>query len=420
MTRLLFLLTSCLGCTFLCGQPIAGSWQGTVSYREANLPIQLLIRQSGDSLSAKGSIPQLVYYDQDWPINKDYIASLPFGLGEFLLSQKGDSLVGQQGPFRLQLMRTFLPAYRREEVTWKNDTVRLNGTIYLPDSDPPYPAVVLTHGANTGTRTNWNYQSWAFPYLEEGFAVLLYDRRGEGQSTKVDNGLTTFLDLRDDLLGGITLFREHPAIRSDRIGIGGGSQAGYLAFMAAGADTLVAFLALRSASSHTLDQGEITMVRTEMLRDGLPWQSVQDAQAYMRRLFAYVQTGDDWEALQTATDRIRSEPWAEYIGLPSEPSGLTWWRHNVPTWQPDHLLPQLTLPVLLQFGKEDVIVPPYENVSRFSYLLEESDLELHVYPDCGHNLELPAGNDKQGNFRWFGKHPDMLRDLRLFLRKHKE
>ena len=162
------------------------------------------------------------------------------------------------------------------------------------------------------------------------------------------------------------------------------------------------------------------MVRTEMLRDGLPWQSVQDAQAYMRRLFAYVQTGDDWEALQTATDRIRSEPWAEYIGLPSEPSGLTWWRHNVPTWQPDHLLPQLTLPVLLQFGKEDVIVPPYENVSRFSYLLEESDLELHVYPDCGHNLELPAGNDKQGNFRWFGKHPDMLRDLRLFLRKYKE
>jgi len=420
MTRLLFILSFSLVTFVAVGQSIVGTWQGTVTYRNAELPIQLYIRQSGDSFSAKGCIPQLVYYDQDWPITGGNSLTLPFGLGEFMLSQNGDSLVGQQGPFRLGVARTILPDYHQEEVTWKSDAVRLSGTIYLPDRDPPYPAVVLTHGANAGTRSNWNYQSWAFPYLEEGFAVLLYDRRGEGQSTGVHDDLTTLYDLRDDLLGGIALLREQQSILPEYIGIGGGSQAGYLAFMAAAVDTSLAFLALRSASSQTLDQGEITMVRTGMLRDSLSWQSVHDAEAYMRRLFAYVQTGDGWQALQAATDRIRDKPWADYIGLPTEPSGLTWWRGNVPTWKPDLILPKLTLPVLLQFGEEDVIVPPHENGSRFSHLLRQTDLDLFVYSDCGHSLELPAGTDAQGTFQWFAKHPDMLKDLRLFLRKQKD
>jgi pimeloyl-ACP methyl ester carboxylesterase len=61
----------------------------------------------------------------------------------------------------------------------------------------------------------------------------------------------------------------------------------------------------------------------------------------------------------------------------------------------------LDLPVLLLYGTGDWITPPVENAAKLRGLfLSPERVEVHVFPDADHRLELDAGRDEDGNWYW--------------------
>src|SRR5207249_3459547 len=70
---------------------------------------------------------------------------------------------------------------RQENVRFKSDDVNLEGTLYLPQGPPPYPAVVLLHGS--GPLSRYSFGPIPHFFAAAGLAVLTYDKRGTGQST---------------------------------------------------------------------------------------------------------------------------------------------------------------------------------------------------------------------------------------------
>lgn len=132
-------------------------------------------------------------------------------------------------------------------VTFQSGDARLGGKLMRPAGAGPFPAVVLVAGSVKATRDT--YDLWGLFFAAHGFAVLSLDKRGVGQSTGSFNESADEPNLQrlaGDVLAGVAWLRQRADIDPRRIGLSGGSQAGWIIALAASQSSDVAFAALQS------------------------------------------------------------------------------------------------------------------------------------------------------------------------------
>jgi dienelactone hydrolase len=103
----------------------------------------------------------------------------------------------------------------------------------LPDTDtPPYPAIVIGHGS--GEVRKEACRSLAGAWIRRGFGVLCYDKRGVGESGGVYrsvgllNSHELIPELARDMAAAVEYLRDRGDVDPQRIGLMGGSQAGWV------------------------------------------------------------------------------------------------------------------------------------------------------------------------------------------------
>jgi len=120
----------------------------------------------------------------------------------------------------------------------------------------PFPAIVLAHGSGPLTRDQ--LRPLAERFLSLGLAVMTYDKRGVGQSTGTyvnvgtERSVEVFGLLADDALACVAALGTRPDIDARRIGLGGASQAGWIAPLAASRSREMAFLVILSGPAVTV------------------------------------------------------------------------------------------------------------------------------------------------------------------------
>ncbi len=130
------------------------------------------------------------------------------------------------------------------DYTIRNGAILLGGRLTLPSTPGPHPVIVAVHGSGRATRTRDNYPA----LLKVGIAVLRYDKRGCGESTGTyegvgpGNSVRVFKDLASDALAWVEFLRNHKDIDSQKIGLIGPSQAGWIIPLAASQSKNVAFV----------------------------------------------------------------------------------------------------------------------------------------------------------------------------------
>jgi dienelactone hydrolase len=135
-----------------------------------------------------------------------------------------------------------------EPTRFPGGDVQLAGKLIHPTGTGPFPAVVLVPGSVKATRDT--YDLWGLFFAAHGFAVLAQDKRGVGQSGGSFDESPTATNLQrlaGDVLAGVAWLRQRSDIDPKRIGLSGGSQAGWIIPLAASQSTDVAFAALQSA-----------------------------------------------------------------------------------------------------------------------------------------------------------------------------
>lgn len=162
--------------------------------------------------------------------------------------------------------------FRTQQLVFENRGARLAATLYLPDRPGKAPGIVWIHGSGPQTR------GLVFPYsrylARQGYAVLVFDKRGVGESTGRYGGGTpreicpeNFDLLASDGAAALAVLAKRPEVRADRIGFVGVSQGGWItprAAMLSGGK--VAFMLLISAPTNSAQE----IVRLERLRIGEP------------------------------------------------------------------------------------------------------------------------------------------------------
>jgi dienelactone hydrolase len=150
---------------------------------------------------------------------------------------------------------TRMPA-RRLEVRFGSPG--LGGTLTLPPGTGPFPAAAVVHGSGPSKREEGQYMTSVL--LRRGIAVLAYDKRGNGQSSGSYPGEQaspqTVDILARDAQAAAGFLAVQPEIDARRIGLVGGSQAGWIIPLAASRAPQVSWALIESGPVVTVGESD--------------------------------------------------------------------------------------------------------------------------------------------------------------------
>jgi pimeloyl-ACP methyl ester carboxylesterase len=410
-------------------QQLTGRWDGAIHIMGQVLTIAVHLESGAAGLSAKIDIPQQgahglplsnVRYE---PPHVHFELPAGPGLAVFDGQARGDSIAGDftqagmTGTFALargaasppaSLPESEPPPYVEEEVTFAHGAITLAGTLTMPRTGGPHPAVVMITGSGPQNRDEEIFGFRPFRIIADhltrnGIAVLRYDDRGVGGSTGSVSQATT-QEFAEDALAGVELLTQRAEIDSRRIGLVGHSEGGIVAPLAATISDDVAFLVLLAGTAVT---GEaILYAQGELINRaaGASDAAVERQRRFQRLSFDVVRADSGWDQLEAELRRQTRE--AVDSMTPQERAAIAdldafldtrvnaaiqsikspWFRYFL-DYDPVPALRKVRVPVLAVFGEFDLQVPPSVNQEPMAQALEEAgnrDYTIRVLPKANH------------------------------------
>ncbi|WP_248929242.1 alpha/beta hydrolase family protein [Paenibacillus hamazuiensis] len=255
------------------------------------------------------------------------------------------------------------PDYKEETVKFQSSGVTLEGTILLPNTQGPYPAVVLVHGSNSSDREK--YRGEAEMFVKAGIAALIYDKRADGFS-KSRAGGRSYADLADDVNAAAAALAARPDIDRKFIGLWGISEGGWVASLAASRpQTDAAFLITVGAVGVKPVQQQSWQLVNRLYDQGVSSGSMIRSVA-LHGLQLAVSAGLFAEAL----------------------------------YDPVPVFEKVKQPVLAIWGSNDRVEPPLESSRIIRAAFDRSGNErytLQFFPDAGHLLRTTPDGIKQSD-----------------------
>ena len=139
--------------------------------------------------------------------------------------------------------------YNKSIVEIKSDSIHLNAAYYQPKNKERLKgAIVIVHGSAPSTYEDVSFYTRIGVQL--GMAVLAFDKRGVGKSGgtyeyfDVNRSKAWFELLASDVLACVQWLKARPELRGTKIGLLGGSQAGWIMPLAASKSNDIDFMVI--------------------------------------------------------------------------------------------------------------------------------------------------------------------------------
>lgn len=393
---------------------LRGHWEGNLSHRDRDYPLVLDISCQDESHTISLDLPEYLIYGSDTEVSEDderlTIKSAMMRGAKITLNLQADRLVGKCEDFRdvisdVSLRRTHPDPmlYEYADVSFESGDATLKGTLVKPAGYGSLPTIVWTHGSGSDTRETFYYSGRAHLMAQHGFASLIYDKRGAGESS---GSRSWDIDLLiEDALTAVATIKARADVKRSAIGIAGFSQGGWIAPAVAARDDDVAFVVVGATPVVTAGEQNIFSMVNRMRRDGESEETVAAAEQFVTRLYTFYQDGENRDAMVAALEQATDQPWFKnkwlenvlFIpgdGLPAGPN---------PSWSPYSPDPRetwrrVTVPVLSMWGAGDIDVPVELSRSRLEKALKSNgneDFRLEIFANASHGMwrEKPADLD---------------------------
>jgi pimeloyl-ACP methyl ester carboxylesterase len=278
-----------------------------------------------------------------------------------------------------------------EDVCFFNGDIKLSGTLHLPTRSGPYPAIVVLHAASGGTRDFHAYQHLATALPAAGFATLLFDRRGAGDS-EGDFSTARFDDLAADALAGVALLKARQDIESSKIGVWGVSQGGWLGPLAATMSSEVAFVVSVSGPGVSPARQMDYAAAYWLQAGGQPANVVEQAMSVRSLVNEYYRGRASRSDAEQAIDMIRHASWFEQVflpnsgNLPSDPRNTKW--DIEMDYDPLSVIARVRVPIAFFFAETDAWVPVEESIVNIQRVTQShSEVTIWRIPGTDHLME---------------------------------
>ena len=259
------------------------------------------------------------------------------------------------------------PRTSSETVWFAGSGGTLAGTVVLPRTGGAHPALVLVH--DTGDRSAQQLRPLAKALARAGIAILIYDKRGVGDSAG-DWRAGDFEDLASDALAGVRLLQARADIQPQQVGLLGIGEGGWVAPIAAARSRDAAFLITIAA----------------------PGMSPIEQERY-RRARALRSSGYGKRSIPLSTSLwlLACRFWQLLPDRRQSPLSLQAYFNRVCAFDPLPVWRQVRQPILALWGGQDERVPPRGSAWLLRQILAtHPDSTLAILPDADHDL-LPGG-----------------------------
>lgn len=249
-------------------------------------------------------------------------------------------------------------SYTSEHTHFLSHNVKLSGSIYSPPK--PQAALVIVHGSGKEKRM----VDFAKTLASEGFCVLTYDKRGVGESEGIYAGPevgTNNVDsanlqlLADDASAAINHLSAYLGQQHLKLGLIGGSQAGWIIPIAAKENPKVNFMVIFSGALVTA----LEQLRFQFFTEGKPnfWANHTEAEVRMH---------------------IANDP-DRYAFVDTDPNAI---------------LQQLSTPGLWIFGGKDVQAPVGLSIEQLEkHIALKKPYTYYLFPELGHNTAFTSNRE---------------------------
>ena len=229
---------------------IEGYWRGQFERNGSTLPVELEFSRGDGVLSGRFSAPGLRAIGIPLRDVRQDRAHAHFVLAGDRTTAVFDGAVTTETLFggytesdargRFTFQRTQAPPTCAEvPAQWSHGAATLSGSLILPEHTPAAATVLFLHGSGAEGRDASRFE--ATTLCRAGYAALIYDKRGVGQSTG-DWRQASFDDLAADAAAGLDWLAARPEINAEHIGIYGHSQGATIAPLVAARSPHVGFI----------------------------------------------------------------------------------------------------------------------------------------------------------------------------------
>lgn len=275
------------------------------------------------------------------------------------------------------------------ELTARNGTVSLAGSLWLPQADPT--ATVLMH---PGSGPSDRHNDVLFPPIREhllaaGIAVASFDKRGVGGST----GRWQEAAIDDQASDAIRCLELLRAEVGGSVGLFGHSQGAWVAVEAAARFPEAAFVIAGSGGGVTPEQQERYATRLYLTRAGIDEGELDEVRRYYDDVVGMMRAG---VSLADARRRVEEAGFPRAfatLGLPVLPDDEAHWKlvAALMDYDPRPALERIRVPTLAVLGGDDPITPVEATAAVFREAVPPELLQVEVFAGAGHRLEAGDG-----------------------------
>lgn len=289
-------------------------------------------------------------------------------------------------------------ASKSEEVSFDANGLRINGTIWYPETNQGKALVIVTSSGNSDRSAS---RAEAILFAQKGFTTFHYDKRGTGNS-EGDWNTATMDDLVADDIAAISYFSNKTGIPLKEIGVKGSSQgATKVPYVLGELEDLKYGIAVSCPGVNLLesDLNYWKNRNAEVFGDDM-----EAATQLQRKVFEYIAGDLPKTDLEQAIEHEESKSWFHNVWVPNLEEVQT---DKKLLYTPIPHFETTKQPILIIQGTLDEIIPPNSHL-RIEEALQKSsndDYQTVLLDGASHSMYYVGESD----FPYWSKlHPDYL------------
>ncbi|MEX0662264.1 MAG: alpha/beta fold hydrolase [Balneolaceae bacterium] len=274
------------------------------------------------------------------------------------------------------------------ETNFKSDSLTLFADIYTPNETNKKIGIALIQGSGNSDRTNLWAKSFAEILAENGYYVLLPDKRGSGKSEGSWKN-SSFNDLSTDVIASIHHLKS--LMKLDAVGVMGLSQGGFIAPIAASQDTTIKFVIDIVGAAVTLEEQIVHEVTNTAIKEGLKPNEIKEV-LDLHVLMKQYAFDRNWTPLEKRFAELDSSNWSAFAKtFPSSPNIWVWdWIKLNIEFNPMDYWEKVNQAVFVAYGSKDQNdnMPVYESAYRLQKgfkSIGKANYVINIY-ETGHAM----------------------------------
>ncbi len=400
-TKLLIILISILSFNGEANnETLKGYWTGSIKLHGKMVDLTVVINSENNTFSSK----DLMLVEQplsNLEIKNDSVYfSLILDVELFFkgaLSPKGirGTINMVNGPPQMKMefkliKQDIIPykPYDVENISIVSDRVVLSASYFKQKGKRKYPAIVLLQGSSTNLKSDYIFDADFF--AKRGFEVLIFDKRGNGESTG-EYLPSTYNDLINDAIACLKYMKTQKSVDTNKIGLWGYSQGASLLPKIISKTDIPAFLIAKSPEVISVTEAAAFSDSLRVIQFGYSKTEGHIVAESHREIERMILNNTNHQDLQVYIHQnAREFPFMNQTGLygsldidKSEYKGFYWSGRTeifLNYWQ------NVSIPTIVLFGERDALINTKKNEQILRSFNNEF-LEIHVFGKANHHLK---------------------------------